>query len=397
VHISLENSRIFLLSSLDCGNSRCGQASFRLSLKTTLQTPLLSFRTVKMPAKPCFPTLPKQFAASFVPPQSRSGPKSLKSALPLVPPVSYQPHFPLSLQLTPAIPSIMDETQHHGLESALSSFHSHCLACISQSFDGLRDQLAASEAAATAQFLERYARVEDLLAGPYNRKLEWEWVPEAQPSRTISQALAQRRIRLADLPEFELPAKEYFAKFAQTSEAIINGLTQLGFYLPPCSKLFDHFLQEVLEGKRLVVAKADLRPAAIPKEQVDLAYAKTQKMISTDADLQKFLPRGVPETPADKMYFLEIVNTLRGLEYKAVLPLSEQESRRAAMLGTTVGRACGSLGRVERSGEMAECLELALRKQQGLESYGVSEYLDMYAKFHARVTELETEEMAVED
>lgn len=290
----------------------------------------------------------------------------------------------------------MDETQHHRLESALSSFHSHCLSHISQSFSSLRDQVAASEAAVTTQFLASYARVEELLSGPYNRKLEWEWVPETQPSRTISQALAQRRIRLADLPEFEMPAKEYFAKFAQTSEAIISGLSELGFHLPPCSKLFDHFLQEVLEGKRLVVSKADLRPVAIPKEQVDLAFAKTQKMISNDADLQKFLPRGVPEATADKVYFLEIVNTLRGLEYKAVLPLSEEENQRAALLGATVGQACAHLGQMKRRGEMAEYLEQALRKQ-GPENYGVSEYLDMYAKFHSRVTELETEEMAVED
>jgi hypothetical protein len=291
----------------------------------------------------------------------------------------------------------MDEAQHHKLESALSSFHAHCLSHISQSFSVLRDQLSESEATATAQFLARYNRIEDLLSQPYDRKLEWEWVDELQPSRTVGQALTQRRIKLKDFPEFELPAKEYFAKFAQTSEAIISGLSQLGFHLPPCSKLFDHFLQEVLEGKRLVVARADLRPVNIPEEQVNLAFAKTQKMIASDADLQKFLPRGVPETIPDKIYFLEIVNTLRGLEYKAVLPLSDLENRRAAMLSATVNQAYASLGEMKRKGEMAEYLEQALRRQQGLENYGVSEYLDMYAKFHARVSELETEEMVIED
>lgn len=290
----------------------------------------------------------------------------------------------------------MDETQHRALENTLSAYRSHCLSTISHTFSTYHEDLTASEAFISSDFLARFSRVEDLLTGPYDRRLDWEWVEESCPSRVISQALVQRRIRLRDLPEFEVCAKDYFVKFANTGERILEGLEQIGFHLPPCSKLFEHFLLDVVEGKRLVVAKADLRPVYIPDDQVDLAYAKAQKMISNDADLQKFLPRGIPETIPDKLYFLEIVNTLRGLEYKAVLPITNEEKRTVEDIRKTMNGALSQLGRVDRSdGGVGELNQTLVRLRQS--DYGVSDYLDMYAKYHSRLAELEAREMSDEE
>lgn len=290
-----------------------------------------------------------------------------------------------------AYPAIgyMLSARHRELKTALEEFKNESITRISQCYGKLLQDLAAYEQTITSQAEARFAVVEEMLSGPCDKVLEWEWIPEAAPCRAISQAFIQRRIRLKELPNFEISAKEFFTKFARSTEDVVRNLAAIGFYLPPASKLFDHFLSDVVEGKKLIISQADLRKAQIPEDQIDLAYATAQKLIVTDADLQKFLPHGQPDSIPDKAYFLDIVNSLRGLTYKVVLPLNEDEERLAQGIRDAVETVLAETNDSDAVAKSLVSIADQCRPTTPSSEYSPEHYIDLYRRWRERLRRLE--------
>ena len=74
----------------------------------------------------------------------------------------------------------------------------------------------------------------------------------------------------------------------------------------------------------------------MPPGQVDLAFLRAQEVIAKDEDLQRYCPTGVPILRVDKEYYLHVVNSLRGLPYTVVQPLTDGEQQTAAKVRSVV-------------------------------------------------------------
>lgn len=278
----------------------------------------------------------------------------------------------------------MDAAQHHELQQMLAVFKDQCLQDITETYKQAELAIDSTEALLIESVTARFSKVEEMLAGPYDRRLHWDWVP--QPSSfDAGSSLLDLRVRLRDLPSFELSAQEYLSKYVKSQSELGQAISDLGFHLPPQSALFATFLKDVIEGRKLLIPKDKLRRVDIPNDQIALAFQQAEKMIAEDAILQKYVPTGRPVTLIETIYFLEAVNSVRRLHYKVISPISAEEEKMASEMRTIVTDAVKDLTQARNS--QAALVKHLLEDVQSPNLYGVSSFLELYAQYHARITQ----------
>lgn len=274
----------------------------------------------------------------------------------------------------------MDASEHEHLRTTLSAFKSDFLEHISESYRQLHQTVEEAEHALINTIHHHFTPIEDLLTGPYDRRLQWDWVaPVPGPARSF----LDFKVRLRDMPEFELSAQEYLNNYVKSQEEIAQALDDLGYHLPPTGKLFAHFLTEVIEGRKLLIAKDSLRRVNIPQEQIPLALMKAQNVIAADRSLHRYLPSGTPQTLSETLYFLEVINSFHLLQYKVILPISEREVNMASELRTAVFKAASQLNQTQVP-DFSEA-RMMLQEVQSPNLYGVSEFVETLVQCHAQL------------
>lgn len=274
----------------------------------------------------------------------------------------------------------MDASEHEHLRTTLNAFKSDFLEHISESYRQLHQTVEEAEHALINTIHHRFTPIEDLLTGPYDRRLQWDWVaPVPGPARSF----LDFKVRLRDMPEFELSAQEYLNNYVKSQEEIAQALDDLGYHLPPTGKLFAHFLTEVIEGRKLLIAKDSLRRVNIPQEQIPLALMKAQNVIAADRSLHRYLPSGTPQTLSETLYFLEVINSFHLLQYKVILPISEREVNMASELRTAVFKAASQLNQTKVP-DLSEA-RMMLQEVQSPNLYGVSEFVETLVQCHAQL------------
>jgi len=276
----------------------------------------------------------------------------------------------------------MDPREHEELRAMLSTFKQGCLHTIAEAYKQVGQEIDTAEATLINRAAERFSKTEEMLSGPYDRKLQWDWASPSPFSPDSPQSFLDMKVRLRDLPDFELSAKEYLTTYVKSQGELSQALSDLGYHLPPQGTLFAHFLAEVLEGRKLLVAKANLRKVDIPNDQIALALTKAQTIMAGDSLLQKYLPSGAPKTVAETLYILEVVNSVRRLRYKVILPISTQEEKMASVVRQTVTKAVSGLVQPPNLSRLRPLLQ----EVQSPNTYGVYDFIETYAQYHATVT-----------
>ena len=275
----------------------------------------------------------------------------------------------------------MDPRAHEELRVMLSTFKEDCLQTITETYRQAGLDLDAAETTLLNRVAERFSKTEEMLSGPYDRRLQWDWVPPGPSDPQSPSSFLDMKVRLRDMPDFELSAKEYLTKYVKSQTELSLALADLGYHLPPPGNLFAHFLAEVLEGRKLLVAKVNLRKVDIPNDQIALALTKAKSIIAGDSTLEKYLPSGTPTTISETLYILEVVNSVRRLHYKVILPISTEEEKMASAVRETVSKAVASLVRAQPP-HLASLRPL-LQEVQSPNNYGVSGFIETYAQYQA--------------
>lgn len=259
------------------------------------------------------------------------------------------------------------------------------LAEIAKAFRETRQDVEASEMAMKLYTQSRFHRIEEMLNGPYDKLLEWDWVPSESVLTSVVEALAVNRLCLREVPEFQVSVKEYFARYARSPEDVEARFREMGFYTPPKTAIFQQFYAEVIEGRKLLLHITRLKRAKVPADQFDLALFKAQKFFSPQSELQQYLPSCPPETSSDKCYYLDIANSLVGLHFKVIFPLSESEKELATSVRTSVVSACDGLADIYAAAQGLGALRPVLQNVISPNTFTVSGFLDLYARYHSCV------------
>lgn len=274
---------------------------------------------------------------------------------------------------------MMDAGHVNQLKETLLTFKSHAMDLISRHYSGLRQELEVTEAYVTGQFNSRLERVEAMMTGPYDRDLVWEWDSNGGN-------LMERMVRLQELPGFVISGKDLFEKYVVANEARRRVLQQLEYYLPPNTPVFQRFLQAVTTGSKQLLPTSQLKHAEIPEDQVLLAYRRLPPL----PDLQSYLPDEPAIASSERQYILDIVNSLQGLTYKPILPLTSQEQSISDCLRLNVQQAVSTLNRLKVNVDLSELKTQVEMKSCSLE---VSGFLRVFGEC---VEQLEAQDMAVE-
>lgn len=236
----------------------------------------------------------------------------------------------------------MRPAQHAYFQSLVSTFRQQFQSDLNRDYSLLQSELEDWRATALTQFDERLSRVQTMLSGPYNKELEWEWVPDDCYYSDAVTCIESRRVRLRGSPEFEISGREFCEKYGQSALGVLPLLAAAGFYTPPGSKFFLLFCRQLLEGSKSLLRLEDLRRVYVPEEQIDVAFSQSQELIATNRSLQRYCPLGIPLYAADKEFYLNVVNSLVGLPYQVVIPLSEDEVRTGERIQTLATEAMGN-------------------------------------------------------
>ena len=280
----------------------------------------------------------------------------------------------------------MNTAQHASLCESISSFKLHFLSCLNNSYPSLGVDLTQWRDTVEERFKERLAKVEGVLAGPYNRELEWDWVPDDREFSEVAEFMRERKVRLRDGPMLEITGKEYFEKYARGGLGVLKVLESAGFYTPPATRFFQSFCKQLLEGSKTLLRLEELCPISIPLDQIDLAFNRAQELIATEHRLHRYCPLGIPMYPGDKNFYIQVVNSLAGLPYKVILPLSDWDQQCVKMIQKVVEEV-GSAG--VRVGEGAYELEKVLKKLAG-EDLQASYFLELVASHRRRLLHLQS-------
>lgn len=221
----------------------------------------------------------------------------------------------------------MNPEQHANLCQAVAGFKQQFLECLDRGYESIEEDLVAWRQTVQTRIQQKFAHVEELLAGPYNRELTWDWVPDDREFDDIATFVTERRVRLREDPTLEMSGKEYFDKYARGGLGLLQVLESAGYYAPPTNKFFQPFCKQLLEGAKTLLRRDEVAFVVVPPDQVDLAFSKAQEVIAADQRLQRYCPLGIPVLRLDKEFYLNVVNTLVGLPYKVVLPLTDAENR----------------------------------------------------------------------
>ena len=276
----------------------------------------------------------------------------------------------------------MHPAQHAYFQSLASTFRQQFQSDLNRDYSLLHSELEDWRATALTHFDERLNRIQTMLSGPYNKELDWEWVPDDCYYNDAVTCIESRRVRLRESPEFEISGREFCEKYGQSALGVLPLLAAAGFYTPPCSKFFLLFCKQLLEGSKSLLRVEDLRRVYVPEDQVDVAFSKSQELIATTRSLQQYCPLGIPFRAAEKEFYLNVVNSLVGLPYEVVLPLSEAEIRTGERIQTL---ASGTMGSGGDMGKDLAGLEQAMRTMERAGDIETSDYLDLLSDYQARL------------
>jgi hypothetical protein len=275
----------------------------------------------------------------------------------------------------------MHPAQHAYFQSLVSAFRQQFQSDLNHDYSLLQRELETWKATALVQFDERLGRVQTMLAGPYDKELEWDWVPDDCYYSDARSCIENRRVRLRENPEFEISGREFCEKYGKSALGVIPLLAAAGFYTPPPSKFFLLFCKQLIDGSKLLLRLEDLRKIYVPMDQIDIAFRRSQELIATNRSLQGYCPLGIPLSATDKQFYLDVVNSLVGLPYKVVLPLSEEEIRAGEGIKTLILSEFCEKECVEE--ELAS-LEKALRTGETAE-LRTSGYFALLSEYQARI------------
>ena len=210
------------------------------------------------------------------------------------------------------------------LHIPLQTFNAFFQSNLDQTCATLISEISSWRSAVEARFQSRFQAVEDIINGPYNKDLNWEWL-QMDTDGELAECLAGMRVRLKEDPDLELSAAEYFEKYARGSLAILKILSEAGYFTPPPNKFFLSFCKQLFAGEKTLLRDCEVQKVYVPPDQVDLAFLRTQELVAKEPALQRYFPSGSPILRIDKEFYLHVVNTLHGLPYTVVQPLTQTE------------------------------------------------------------------------
>lgn len=262
--------------------------------------------------------------------------------------------------------------QHANLQSSLQSFRSLFLSSLDQTCATLFSDISTWRNTVETRFQAKYTTVQDVLAGPYNKELNWDWT-ETGMTEDLAGCLKGMRVRLREDPSLELPVAEYFEKYARGSLSVLKTLAEAGFFTPPPNKFFLSFCRQIFAGEKTLLRACEVQRVEIPPDQVDLAFIRTQELIAREPDLQRYTPSGSPILRLDKEFYLHVVNSLYGLPYTIVPPLTTEEQETVAKVKAAI-QSVEKLPLPTRAAQILSCLEKNVSGLRGVEAEEVERF-----------------------
>jgi hypothetical protein len=181
------------------------------------------------------------------------------------------------------------------------------------------------------------------------------------------------RVRLREDPSLELPVGEYFEKYARGSLSVLKTLSEAGFFTPPPNKFFLSFCRQIFAGEKTLLRVCEVQKVDIPPDQVDIAFIRTQELIAREPELQRYTPSGSPILRLDKEFYLHIVNSLYGLPYTIVPPLTTEEQEVVTKVKAAV-QSVDKLPLPTRATQILACLEKNVMGLKGVEAEEVERF-----------------------
>lgn len=276
----------------------------------------------------------------------------------------------------------MNPAQHDSLQNLVTEYRCRILSDLDHNYAVLQRELDEWKASMRSYFDTRFAPVVEMLAGPYDKELEWEWCPADVHLTNPQEYLELRQVRLTRFPKFTISGQEFFSKYCHTALEVLPLLASAGFYTPPKSKFFIPFCKEVLEGSKSLLRMEDVQRLEVPEDQVDVAFCMCQELIATSKTLQRYCPLGLPMSSTDKSFYLTVVHSLVGLPYRVVPPLSPLELNTLHTLQTLPNIQV--LTNTVAITPQLEALKAAMNSTE-TEDIQVNEYLKLLRNCEARV------------
>lgn len=279
--------------------------------------------------------------------------------------------------------------------NSVSHFKASFLQTMDEGYQALEQEMQSWRDAFNQRIQQKFARIEEVLQGPYNRELTWDWVEDGREFEDIPSLVEGRKVRLREDPSLEMTGREYFDRYAKGGLGLLRMLDAAGYFTPPNSKFFLPFCKCLLEGTKTLLRKEEVVKVSVPADQVDLAFYKAQELIATDAGLQKFCPAGVPMNRDDKEFYLHVVNTIyRSIPYKVVFPLTESEQRSAGQIRDLTLEADKAL--IQAEPLAADVRSLTQLLENSKDELITTDLLDLLATEQAQLVSMEqAEEMEV--
>lgn len=132
----------------------------------------------------------------------------------------------------------MNPEQHANLHQTLLAYRGDFLTALENACVAVNKDIEAWRAVVESRFQQKFNQVEELMSGPYNRELTWDWVDDGREYYDISEFIKERRVRLRDDPALEISAVEYFEKYARGNVSVLKVLQDAGYFTPPQNKFF---------------------------------------------------------------------------------------------------------------------------------------------------------------
>ena len=118
----------------------------------------------------------------------------------------------------------MNPEQHSILRQTVTAYGDDFHRSLDIACNAMYKDIEAWRAVVEARFQAKLTQTFDMLNGPYNRDLVWDWVDDGQLSTELCDFIRERRVRLRDDPSFEISANEYFEKYARGNVSVFRVL-----------------------------------------------------------------------------------------------------------------------------------------------------------------------------
>jgi len=237
--------------------------------------------------------------------------------------------------------------------------------------------------------------VEKNLSVPFSRTLPWDWVPDPDTYYDVDVFLDTRQLRYRGDPSFVVTATQYYLKYCPASSDILKEVGAAGgFYVPTQpSKMFTKMGKDVIERTKRLLHNAQVMKTGIPADQIDLAWAKEAPRGLED--LMPFIPGSAPVTKTEKVYYLDIANTVRGgLVYTPVKELTEAELQHQEYLRKQLNSFADQLAKLAPQQKPTSLLQL---QQWDSWEIDVTPYFTLHQDMERKVADLESDGIPIEE